>query len=400
MTACSSSSSSASGTKTTSTTSSASSLLGPSKPATGTPVKIGFVSDGKSQAVDNSSEIPAAKATATYVNEHLGGLGGHPIEIDGCETALTPAGATDCANQMITDKVAAVLVNQSGEASSIYTGVSAGGIPFVAHEVADQNVLTGKNSYVLTNALADFVGPAKVAQDGGAKRAAVIVINVPGTVGPLNSIGKIFYKNAGVALDIVAVPPGTPDMTSQVQAELSKGPDQIQVIGDESFCTSALKAMKTLGFSKTVVVISQCITATSAQSIPGGYAGMKVVTVTSSDPADADLQLFHAVMSTYSSGTEISFATPGAYATVLGFARATSALTGDVTPASVEAAMAAMSPQRQPLGAGSTFQCNGKQITYTPPVCSTAVLVATLDSSGQPTGGFTALDVSSLLKLT
>jgi branched-chain amino acid transport system substrate-binding protein len=398
VTACGSSSKST-GTSATTAGGGSTSALGPSKPATGSPVKIGFVSDGKSQAVDNSSEIPAAEATAKYINEHLGGIAGHPISIDGCDTKDTPSGATDCANQMITDKVATVLNAVSGVTTYIYKGLSAGSIPYVEHEAADQNIITGKNSYVLTNSLANFVGPPKVAQDAGAKRAAVIGIDVPGVTQPLKAIGSVFYKNAGVTLDIVPVPPGTPDMTPQVQSELSKNPDQIQVIGNAAFCTSALKAMKTLGFSKAILVISQCVSTSGEQAIPGGYAGMKEATITSSDPSDPDVKLFQEVMKTYSPSTQIADITPGAFATVLGFARAMSGLTGDVTPASVGTAFASMSPQPLPLGGGSTFQCNGKQVSFAQAICSTGVLVATLDSSGKPQGGFKALDVSALLKL-
>jgi branched-chain amino acid transport system substrate-binding protein len=377
-----------------------SALLGPSKPATGTPVKIGFVSDGKSAAIDNSSEIPAAQATAKYINEHLGGIGGHPIQIDSCSTLNTPSGATTCATQMVNDKVAAVLVPVSGQSVSVFNGVNAAGIPFVESESSDQQILLAKNTFVLTNSLNDFVGAAKIAQNAGAKRAAVVGIDLPSVTQPVKTIDSIFYKNAGITLDYVPVPPGTADMTPQIQAELSKNPDQVEVIGDAAFCTSALKPLKTLGFSKTIVLINQCINPGSAQTIPGGYSGMKVVTVNSSNQADPGVQLFNAVMKTYSPSTQIVDVTSGAYATVLGFARAMSGLTGDVTPTTVGTTFAAMAPQAWPLGQGITFQCNGKQIVFTPAVCSTGGLVATLNSSGSPQGGYQTLDSSNLLKLS
>src|SRR5207302_1782841 len=128
-------------------------------------------------------------------------------------------------------------------------------------------------------------------------------------------------------------------------------------------------------------VISQCVSPTSAQGISGGYQGMKEATVTSSDPADPDVKLFRAVMSTYASGTQIQEITPGAFSTVLAFARAMTGLTGDATPASVATTLTSMSPQPLPLGGGSTFQCDGKQISFAPAICTTGVLVTTLDQS-------------------
>ena len=66
-----------------------------------------------------------------------------------------------------------------------------------------------------------LAGPAGVARDNGVKNAAVLVTDVPAASGPVQSVGGAFYKNAGVTLDVVPVPPGTADMTPQVQAALN-----------------------------------------------------------------------------------------------------------------------------------------------------------------------------------
>ena len=54
----------------------AASPLGTPKKATGAVVTLGFVSDGKSDAIDNTSEIKAAQAAVSYANNYLGGLAG------------------------------------------------------------------------------------------------------------------------------------------------------------------------------------------------------------------------------------------------------------------------------------------------------------------------------------
>jgi branched-chain amino acid transport system substrate-binding protein len=76
-------------------------LLGPEDQASGEPVRIGMVSDGTTQAFDNTDELRAAQATAEYWNTHKGGVGGRPVEVVTCETGADPAGATDCANQLV-----------------------------------------------------------------------------------------------------------------------------------------------------------------------------------------------------------------------------------------------------------------------------------------------------------
>jgi len=383
------------------TTTAAASAFGPAKPATGTALKIGFITDGKTASIDNSSEVPAAQAAVKYVNQYLGGINGHPITLDVCDDQQTPSGATDCGNQMVSDGVAAVLNSVSGQDTSMFTPVAAAQIPFVGYSHSGMNILAAKTgAYVLTNGISSsFAAPAKIAQAAGAKRAAEVVIDVPGASGAAKILDPAFYKNAGgITVDVVAIPPGTADMTPQITAELAKNPDQWHVLGDVPFCTSAIKAIKASGSTKPIVVIQQCIASGSSASIPGGYAGIIEVTTATTAPSDPDVKLYLAAMSTWASGTPpfVNGVTSEGFATVLGFARAMSGLTSDPTPANIEAAFASMSPQPLPFGGGITFQCDGKQVSLTPAVCSTGALQATLDQSGNPTGAYTSIDASAI----
>ena len=74
----------------------AASALGQPNKATGTAVTIGLISDGKSDTIDNTPEIKAAQAAVSYINNYKGGLAGHPIKLEVCETKQTPTGATNC----------------------------------------------------------------------------------------------------------------------------------------------------------------------------------------------------------------------------------------------------------------------------------------------------------------
>jgi len=376
--------------------------LGTPKAATGTPLRLGYITDGKTANIDNSSEVPAAQAAVRFVNGYLGGIAGHPITLDVCDDQQTPSGATDCGNQFATDKVTAVLDNVTGQGVPLFAALQASGIPLVAYQSADMPVLSAKSgAYVVANPLVyAFAGPAKLAQQAGVTRAAVIVTDVPSAATPAKALDPIFYKNAGVAVDIVAIPVGTADLTPQIQAELGKNPGQFQVFGDVSLCTAAIKAIKASTFTGSVVVIPQCITATSAASIPGGYAGLKLVTSASNDPTDPDNKIYIAAMKAYSPGTDpfVNGVTQGGFAAVLGFARAMTGATGDFSPAGINATITAMGSQPLPFGGGLAFQCNGKQLSIAPAVCSTGALAATLDQSGKPTGSFTPIDASAILK--
>jgi branched-chain amino acid transport system substrate-binding protein len=376
-------------------------LLGQANKATGTPVKVGFISDGKSASIDDTSEIYAAQASAAYVNNYRGGIGGHPIVLVVCQDNQTPTGATNCATQMVGDKVVAVLYNVSGQGASIYQGLQGSDIPLIAIGTIDQDTLTKPGAFALANLVASLIaGPAGIAQSKGIKRAAVVVIDVPAASGPVKALGPSIYKNAGVTVDVVTVPPGTADMTPQIQAELAKKPGQFAVIGDQGFCTSALKAIKTLGFSGPIVINPECIGADTGASIPGGYSGVTVTTWNSStDHATPDYKLYSTVMETYAKGAETGGVAPGGYMVVRAFADVMAKATGEITAASVTGAFSTMSSAIPfQMGGGTTFQCGTKPVAFLPNVCASQILQGPLDAQGN-SSSFQVLDTLNLMKL-
>jgi branched-chain amino acid transport system substrate-binding protein len=383
------------------TTARAANVLGSTDKATGTTVKVGFISDGKSDTIDNTPEIKAAQAATQFVNQYQGGVAGHPIDLDVCETHQTPAGATDCATQMVNDKVVAVLYGVTGQGGSIYKGLQGSGIPLIALGSIDQDTLTGSDSFALANLLSSVIAaPAGVASSKDIKKAAVVVIDVPAASGPVKAIGPTFYKNAGVDVDVVTVPPGTADMTPQIQAELTKNPGQFAVIGDSTFCTSALKAIKTVGFRGSIVINPECIGENTGASIPGGYSGVVVTTWnTSSDHSTKDYKVYSAVLDKYAKGSSKGGTAPGGYMAVRSFADAMSKATGDISAASVLSTFSAMpSPVAFPMGGGTTFQCGTKPVAIAPNICASQVLQGKLDKQGSGSN-FKVLDTANLTKL-
>lgn len=398
--ACSSSKSTTGGSPDGSSSSNAVDPLGTPKAATGAELKVGFITDGSGATLDNSTEVFAAQAAVSYVNDYLGGVAGRKVSLKVCEDKQTPAGATDCANQMVAAKVPVVLMNSSGNVQPIFKVLSAAKIPLVQDINGDEGPMSATaNSYILVSPLtAALAGPAQVAKDNGAKKAAVFVLDVPGATGPVNALDKIFYGKAGIDLTIQPIPPGTADATPQVQTVLNKNPDFVNLVGDPTFCTSVLKALKTLGYDKGIVLQSQCVSPAAAAGIPGGYAGMSVVSGQTTNPDDPDRKLYVAAMKKYQSGTDplAKSLTAGGWVVVLGWAKAMATLADPVTSESIDTAFSTMAATPLPLGGGSTFQCDFKQVSITPAVCSTGGLVQVLDKDGHPISE-KPLDVSSVL---
>jgi branched-chain amino acid transport system substrate-binding protein len=391
------------GADTASGTSSASSgasgnVLGEPKAASGEPIKVGIVSDGKGPTIDYSPEIPSQDAAVKYINEYLGGIDGRPIEIDRCITLHTPAGATDCANQMVRDGVVAVIQNIGNNTGLTYKGL--GDIPYFVYSSGDPSVIKGETSHIVTNVLGTQLATAPaLAKDMKLKRVTVVAWDSPGTVAPVKNLLPTIYGNAGVELDTAIIPAGTADMTPQIQTALETDPDMFAIIGDPTFCTSALKAIRGSSFDGVIQTVSSCIDPASAASIPNGYEGIRMGTASSKNPDDEETQIYTAVMDKYAPDSEpYAGVTAGGFAVVMGFYRAMSDLTGDVTAESVQAAASTMSEQPVPLATGNTFQCNRQQVALAPSTCSAGGLVATLDKDGNPSGEYGVIDTLALLK--
>jgi branched-chain amino acid transport system substrate-binding protein len=370
--------------------------LGQKKPATGHTVKVGFISDGETQAYDNASELVAAKATVKYANEFLKGAGGRVIKLDTCVTGGTPAGTQDCVAQLATDGVVVILNGLAAYAGTIIDGAAKANIPFIEYSAADAGVLTSDDSSVIANGLADLAAPAQVAADKGLTKAGFLVIDVPSATGAVDALGPSFFKKVGVSLDVVPVAPGTADMTPQVEAMISKGVQLISMVGDVTFCTAALQAIQALGFHGSVSVVPQCFDANSPNVVK--TKGLIMPTTQTSDPADHEYKLFLNVMAAFAHGTPTDAVASDGYAAVLSFVRAmVGHPAGPMTAATVKAQLLAMAPAQLPLGVtGQTFQCNRKLSAITPAVCSNAALITTLNAKGQPTG-FKKINLSKIL---
>jgi branched-chain amino acid transport system substrate-binding protein len=399
-TACSSSSSSSSKSASpTSTVAPDLSLLGPAKRATGDPLKIGYIYAGQAQSQDNTNELNIAKATVSYVNEHLGGVAGRPVELVVCADHLTPAGATDCANQMLTAKVTAVLAGNPANPAPIIKLLEPAKIPLFVETAADASVLLSSDSNVLTNPLVILAAPIKVAQDAGEKKVAMVYVDVPAAA-QLKVVGEPMFKKAGLTLIATGVPLGTPDVTPQVQAAISSGAQQFVVVGDTSLCVTTLKALKTLGFQGKVLSNANCLTDASAKAIPGGFDGLIVPATRVYDNADPEYALLRAIAAQYAPGTPTNDEGQAAlgYVSVMGFARAMKDLKPSAATADgIGAAFLAMSPQTVPLLTGQTFRCNRKVSTLAAAACSNGVTILTVDKSGQTTHSET-FDATSYLQ--
>jgi branched-chain amino acid transport system substrate-binding protein len=361
-------------------------------------VSIGFVYDGVSAGTDLSAELTGAQASVQYINEYLGGIGGHPIKLDVCSTNETPAGAADCVTQFVSDKVPAVVNPDSGQQQFMLPQLAAAGIPVFAGASIDPKTLSTPGISVMENGIGyGIAGPAELARQAGYTTAAIIVTDLPSVAGAVDASAPLFYSRAKVKPNVVAIPPGTADMTPQIEAEMSHKPGQFAIIGVPSFCASAIQAIRSVGFTGNIVIIPGCADSSTAK-LAGGLKGVKVVAASTNDPSSAEFKLFSAVIGKYAPGSELSGVIVDGYQAMAGFGRALAGLKGDVTRASVASALKTMKATPMPLADGVTFKCDGKQVSIAANICSTEVLTGALNADGTiDAAGYSVLNVAGLL---
>lgn len=358
-------------------------VLGEENLATDSTITFGAVTDGVTEFGNSDALIATLDGTVQYVNEHLGGLNGHELALEHCETGGTPSGATQCAVQMAEDEVAAVLVPVSSEDATIVTGLEGSGIPYVTYSAASQEVILSPDAFLLTNPISQIAAPGLATQEAGGDKVGFILIDVPAATGPITQIAEPIYDNLGLELQIVPISPSVADMTPQIQEAISGGADIFTVTGTDDFNINALNALDQLGYEGDILLgpLSEAI----VDGVPSGFEGILSVGTVTTNPDDEDLQLYNAILETYTEDIEPNAQNSWAFSTTLAVVRALTGLTDAVDAPSISDALANMpEPVDLPLGAGITFQCGSEPVSYAPAICSLNVLSGVYDQAGVP----------------
>lgn len=354
--------------------------LGAKNEATGSPVKIGVTVE---EADDG--RVTGYRATAAYINEYLGGLNGHKIELDECAVGNSTSGGTKCGVQFGQDDVAAVLAPNIGESLSVYKPLEGSGIPYLTQLTADAEVLGSDEAFVLFNPLGLGSATIAVAKDEGVDSAAFVMPDLPSTTGPVEALAKPQYDAAGLDLQIVPIPTQVADPTAAIQQAISKGAGQLVFFGTTEFVTTGIKTAKQLGFTGPIITQVSGFPEDQVASIPGGLEGVVVLGSTTLDESDPDRMLYNTVLDTYNDGGTVDdIYTTSAFQVLLALQKSL-ALSPDAgaDAASIMKAMQTMTqPVPLPLGGGMTFQCGADKIPVLPGVCVGETLRSDLDAEG------------------
>jgi len=80
--------------------------------------------------------------------------------------------------------------------------------------------------------------------------------------------------------------------------------DQVSILGNDTFCISAIKALKTLGYTKQIVAAPACISDASKKALGSQLKGVVEFTSASTNKNAHEVALYNAVMAKYAKGTK------------------------------------------------------------------------------------------------
>lgn len=371
--------------------------LGPNRPATGAPVTVGFLTEDA-----DGLDARAARAAARYVNEHLGGIRGRPLELDVCPIdppeAVARTAEAACADRFVAAKVPAVLHGTTFvlvTAESILTNLD---VPLVTDRggVVD-GAGSARGSYLLGNGLGTVLAPAALAAETGVDRALLVVASegVTDDHGYVRAVAELlrpWYERAGVELTM------TGDLSvdpARLRTALS-GTGQVQVIGEAARCGAVVQAVRAAAFRGPVYVDAPCRTSAAATAAGGALAGVQVLDDRYARGDGEDVVRYRAVLDAFDPGVDADdVAAMSGYRVVLAFSTVMAQERDDVTAATVRRAFATAPALPLALSFGQTFHCDGRQMPTNARACSSSVVASTLDAKG----GVTAARVVDLSRI-
>jgi branched-chain amino acid transport system substrate-binding protein len=351
-------------------------------PASGTPVKIGFV-DMEDGPLAQPTIGQAAEAARQYVNESLGGINGHPLEFDKCSTTGAPDASAKCANQMVSDGVPAVYQGLDFGNDSLHPILKTAGIPWTGQEpftptdYQDGYFFSGSQvSYALGAGiyLRDVIKPKKV---------TVISYSLPTATAAVDQYIKPAMAASGATVSVVTADYGAPDMSVPVGAAIATNPDVMIFFMADADCTHIITAANQLGYTGKIIA-GNCgsFAKDAGAAAEGVYALSDVYSADDLSKAPqrdaADVNAYVAAMGKFAPGVDLNVFSQFVFAGVVNLATVLNGVKGDITSTSVTSALDAT--KDVPAFMGSTFSCSGDLTNLAPSACGADILV--LQSKG------------------
>lgn len=359
--------------------------------ATGTPIKVGFLNPSNGPITQPGVEV-GQKAAVTYINDSLGGIDGHPLEVTACAVDVTaPESTIGCANQLVQAGVTAVFDGYDAASSAALPILKSANIPLVGQIPFDS--VTGSSAdnrvYFGPPQASFLVGVMQSLKAQGKNSLTLANVDVAAAHQTFDRILQPLGKQLGLEVTSVYYSPTNPNYTALASTINSSNPDVggLMTSQTDANCTKLAQSLKTVGFKNTMFLAActEFIDTMGAQAV-GAQTYSPIWLAPAKDSAPADMQANLDITKKYvdAAGKSGGFYAYGTFSTFVDFARTLGAAKpAEYTGPTVLAALKGVTDYQSWLGPKLTC---GKPTT---PNCTTEMFVYEVvgDKKTEPIGG-------------
>jgi branched-chain amino acid transport system substrate-binding protein len=350
---------------------------GGAKRATGKPLPVGMINMEDSPTGSFPELRRDAEAAVRYVNEELGGVHNHPLQLEVCRTQGTPESSQACANQLRAKNPVAVLGGIDLGASASLPVLERAKIPYISLTPALGDELASPDSFTLAGGLAaDLLGQAEyITGTLQAKKVGVLHLDLPGLQEAAVFAARTVLQKRGVSdLKIVSEKADAADFIPAVRSATASNPEVLIAVFPAQGCTRVLQATQALRVRARLFLPSAC----GAQEVfdAGGAAAEGVTFASPLLPYTAtdnpEVATYREKLRRYAGDTSPSLLSQAGFSLVMDLQR----LLNELDEGSLKAEMLTekvKAARDEPSFMGHPYTCNGREVPLLPSVCSAAV---------------------------
>jgi ABC-type branched-subunit amino acid transport system substrate-binding protein len=315
--------------------------------ASGTPILVGSEAS-LSNPVYSTPQTKAGIVAAVDAINAAGGVSGHPLKLEFCDTAYDANKELACARQLISDHVSAllspnILADQTGKE---YTVAAAAQVPVIGGEGLSPAELNSPGAFPLSSGLSGWVyGAVDNLLASGARKVSILVDTNPDSE-YFASLAVAALKSAGLTpiADVAADPTSDPTLTTAAAKATERGTDGIILAPSPLNTIKALQALKQIGYtgktSSITALFQPAIIKAAGSAANGLLLTSQLAFVT--DTSNPGIVAFLADMKKYQPSAPIDETTLFSWAATELFAKVMTGKTSFTGPA-VQAAFASLS---------------------------------------------------------
>lgn len=222
------------------------------------PVYVGWVNQQGGQVVIGAEATPGAQFAVKYINNELGGIGGHPLKLVTCFIQSAEEEGTTCGQKFVNNKNIKV-IDEGAVATgiqSLYSTVH-GAKPVIVGVATTPVDGVQKNAAIFFGDTTKVLGPfGTYARDVlHAKTAALVYPNEAGITAGATSIAN-GLKAAGVKVTSVGYTPGQSDITGPLTAAGATTADMVVPYAAAGDCANQAKGLTQLGITNAKKIVS------------------------------------------------------------------------------------------------------------------------------------------------